>query len=185
MDATGVATTTRALWFSIRVRKRIKRKEFLKLDGFADLENRMFASALVVEGSANDSPLFIPLLEKRPEEMEMGNVGSDAGNMSRKNAQYVANQDGTPYISLKSNVPPNSRPRMCPAWSRMVECFHFDKPKWKRHRNPRSIIEAMWRSLKRRFGEAVTSRKRWRQKKEALLKVACYNALWLGYARAE
>lgn len=141
----------------------------------------MFPSAIVSDGYANEAPLFILVLEKRPEEMELGNVAADAGLPSRRNAQYVADNGGTPYIKPKKNVEVTTRAGRCPAWKDMVETYYENKQKWKRHYNQRPIIEAMFKCIKKRFGEAVSSRRRWCQKKEALLKIAVYNALRLGY----
>jgi hypothetical protein len=44
IDATGFRTTTRKLWFCIRVKRRITRKEFLKFNGYADVDR--FSSPL-------------------------------------------------------------------------------------------------------------------------------------------
>lgn len=141
----------------------------------------MFPSAIVSHGYANEAPLFVPLLEKRPFEMQLGNVAADPGIPSRKNAQYVADNGGVPYLKPKKNVSNATRAGTSPAWKNMIRIYYENKPKWKRHYNPRAIIEAMFRSVKKRFGENVFSRYRWRQKKEVLLKIAAYNALWLGY----
>jgi hypothetical protein len=141
----------------------------------------MFPTAIVNDGYAGEAPLFIPLLEKRPKEMELGNIAADPGIPSRINAQYVADNGGVPYLKPKKNVEPATRAGRCPAWKNMVRIYYENKPKWKRHYNPRAIIEAMFRCIKKRFGETVSSRRRWRQKKEILLKIAAYNALRLGY----
>lgn len=141
----------------------------------------MFPSAIVTKGYANEAPLFIKVLEKRPVEMKLGNVAADPGVISRKNAQYVADNGGTPYLKPKKNISVATRAGGCPAWKNMVRTHCENKPKWKRHYNPRAIIEAMFRSMKRRFDESVSSKYRWRQKKEVLLKVTAYNALRLGY----
>ena len=163
------------------MQRRITRREFLKLEGFADLDLQMFACAIVADGYANEAPLFIKVLEKRPHEMELGNVAADPGLLSRRNAQYVADNGGTPYIKPKGNIELTTRAGGCPAWKNMIRTYYEDKRKWKHHYNPRAKIEAMFKCIKKRFGENVSSRKRWRQKKEVLLKIAAYNALRLGY----
>jgi hypothetical protein len=42
-------------------------------------------------------------------------------------------------------------------------------------------IEAMMKAVKARFSEAVSSRRKWRQRKEILMKIAIYNALRFSY----
>lgn len=141
----------------------------------------MFGSILVSHGYANEAPLFIKVLKKRPPIMELGNIATDPGLLSRRNAQYVADNGGTPYLKPKKNIQLNTRARGCPAWKQMIQNHYQNKPKWKRHYNPRAIMEAMIRSIKRRFSETLLSKKRQCQKKEVQLKVAAYNALRLGY----
>jgi transposase len=139
----------------------------------------MIISALVTDGYAHESPRFIPLLEKRPKGKEIGNLSADSGLLSRKNAQYVADYGGTPYIKPKKNV--TARAKGHPAWKEMIHTYQEDSEEWEKHYNHRPKIEAMFKSTKNRFDETVTSRRRWRQRRETLLKVAAYNALRLSY----
>lgn len=181
MDGTGLRTNRRSTWFAIRLRKYITRREFLKLEGFADVDSQMFASVVITDGYSNEAPLFIRVLEKRPPEMVLGNVAGDKGLPSRENTQYVADQGGRPFLKPKDNVPVTTRPKGCPAWKEEVRICREEPERWKQFYSPRVLIETMWDVLKARFGETLSSKKRWNQKREALLKVACYNALRLGY----
>lgn len=181
MDGTGLRTNRRSAWFAIRLRKYITRREFLKLEGFADCDSQLFASVVITDGYSNEAPLFIRVLEKRPREMVLGNVAGDKGLPSRENTQYVADQGGRPFLKPKDNVPVTTRPKGCPAWKEEVRICREEPERWRRFYSPRVLIETMWDVLKARFGETLNSKKRWNQKREALLKVACYNALRLGY----
>lgn len=161
------------------MKKRITRREFLKFNGYADVDRQIFISAMVMGGYDNESPRFIPTLEKRPKDHDIGNLCSDSGNLSRRNVQYVADNEGLPFMRLKKNI--TARAKGYPAWKDMVYRCWDDAERYMKKYHKHAKIEAMMRAVKERFGEEISSKRRWRQKKEILMKIAAYNALRLSF----
>lgn len=118
-----------------------------------------------------DSPRLIPLLERI--DGELGHVCGDKAYASRRNAQYVAERGGTPFLMPKDNV--TAKAGGCPAWRRMV-LFRRRHPRAFENRyHRRSNVEATNSSFKRSLGSALRSRTWWNQRREAALKVIVVN----------
>ena len=55
----------------------------------------------VTKAARHDSPMLIPLLKRITG--EIGDVCGDKGLASRRNAQYIDDRGGTPFLMMKKN----------------------------------------------------------------------------------
>ena len=128
-------------------------------------------SIAVTKATQHDSPLLIPLLEQI--HGEIGDVCADKGLASRRNAQYIATRDATPFLMMKKNS--TSISKGYPAWHRMCVSRKHDQKSWDKHYHKRSNSEAGFNAFKQQTNSYLSSRT-WRcQRNELWLKTIGYN----------
>ena len=174
IDSSGFRLRTSSSWYDIRIHRKSKRRDHIKLHIIGNYRTGIIHSLSITGGHANDSPQVKVLLKEIGKLLKLA---GDAGYPSRKNCTLVAEKGGKPFFMLKKNVPENSRPKSHVAWKIMVRFFHNKRKKWLKEYHVRSFVEAIFSSLKKRFGNFLRSIKRPMQKKELSLKVLCYNAI--------
>ncbi len=125
----------------------------------------------VTKATRHDSPLLIPLLEQI--DGEIGDVCTDKGLASRRNAQYIAKRGATLFLMMKKNS--TSKSKGYPAWHRMCVSRKKDEKTWDKHYHKRSNSEAGFSSFKHQTNSYLSSRNRKCQTNETWLKTIGYN----------
>jgi len=97
----------------------------------------------------------------------------DKAYCSRENCEIVVSKGGKPYLQFKVNS--TGRAQGSPAWKQAFHEYSENKEDWMATYHLRSIIEAVFSSIKRRWNSFLTSRKPWLQRRELALKVISYN----------
>ncbi|MFH1307180.1 MAG: hypothetical protein ABIH83_06025 [Candidatus Micrarchaeota archaeon] len=134
-------------------------------------------SALFVHGTANDNPLFEPLLNETAERFFIEDVEADAGFLSRKNAQAVADLDGVPNVYPKIGVKTNQDG--APAWRKMLEGILKDPQGWLEIFYRRENSESYFSSYKRRFARSLLNRLPKARRSECLARITVQNIYML------
>ena len=78
-----------------------------------------------------------------------------------------------PYIKFKKSAV--SKAYSPPTWRRSHRQFLADPDGWMATYHRRSIVEAVFSSIKRTWGSTLRSRKYWNQRRELALKVLAYD----------
>ena len=60
-------------------------------------------------------------------------------------------------------------------WKRSIRSLQADPEGWMEAYHQRSIVEAVFSSIKRSWGSTIRSRKHWNQRRELALKVLAYD----------
>jgi transposase len=170
VDSTGFRTGNSSLWYDIRIRRKSTKHDFIKLNISMDVDTGVIHWFTITSSKRHDSPEFNTLLKNLP---KLGDVYGDKGYSSRKNCQIVADKQGTPYLHFKDNA--TNRAKGKPAWIISIRAYKKNTEKWLDTYHARSIVESVFSSIKRRWGNFLNSRKRLMQKKELSLKVLVYN----------
>ena len=170
VDSTGFRTGNSSIWYDIRIRRRNKRKDCIKLHISIDVETGIIHWFTMTPSKMHDSPEFKNLIKHLP---ELGNVLGDKGYSSRKNCQIVADKNGKPYLHFKDNA--TNKAKSKPAWIISIREYKNNTEEWLSTYHLRSIVESTFSSIKKRWGSFLRSRKKWMQKKELSLKVLSYN----------
>lgn len=118
-----------------------------------------------------DSPLLVELVGKVPG--TLGVVCGDTAYASRRNAQYVADLGGRPFLKPREDA--TARAGGCPAWRRMVLEYHAHRKGFERIYHERTNGEATNSAFKRLWGSRLYGRRRWNQQREVGLKVVAHN----------
>lgn len=169
-DSTGFSTRNSSVWFDIRIKRKNKRKDCVKLHAVIDIQRGYVLDFHLTNHRRNDCPILKKLLR---DIKFLKKLVADAQYLSRENCVLVGKRKGKPYIWLKKNC--TKKPKNATEWKVMVKCFHRHKGAFKRAYHCRSIIEAVFSSIKKRWGSRLRSIKKWFQRKELTIKVICYN----------
>lgn len=179
LDASGFKQRTSSLWYDIRIKKKSRKKDFTKLHIAGCIDTGIIHNYTITAGRRHDSPQLKELITVIPKIIKA--VG-DSAYLSRKNCKMVGEKGGKPYFRLKCNV--TAKPKSHPEWKAMIKLYWKDKKKWLKEYHVRSFIEAVFSSIKKRFGNFLRSIKKPMQEKELALKVICYNVIRVLYVKA-
>ena len=170
VDSTGFRTGNSSTWYDIRIKRKNKRKDCIKLHISIDIDTGVIHSFTMTPWNRHDSKEFEKLLKHLP---ELGCTFGDKAYPSRNNYQLVADKNGIPLLCFKDNATNKAKGK--PAWIIHIRKYKNDKETWMDTYHLRSIVESVFSSIKKRWGSFLRSRKKWMQKKELSLKVLSYN----------
>lgn len=169
-DSTGFRTSNSSTWYDIRIKRKNKRKDCIKLHISMDIDTGIIHWFTMTPWNRHDSKEFENLIRHLP---EIGAAFGDKAYPSRKNYQLVVDKSGTPYLCFKDNATNKAKGK--PAWIIHIRKYKKDKETWLSIYHLRSIVESVFSSIKKRWGSFLNSKKKWMQKKELSLKVLAYN----------
>ena len=181
LDASGIRIIGRSIWYSIRVKKHISRRECDKVHIAACNDQMFILNWFITNSKKNDCPFFCRLLKPFK---SLGLVIADPAYLSRKNVQYVVDKGGSPFIWVKKKV--TLRAKNSFAWKSMIRLFRTFQFLFKGVYNQRSKVEAIFSALKRRYGDKLHCRKWHLRRKEMAIRLIAYNLkliVYISYAR--
>jgi transposase len=130
-------------------------------------------TAVDVSGwAANDSPYFVPLLERTAQHFAITKVSADKAYLSHDNLKAVAKHNAMPYIPFKVNT---IAPKDNSLWAEMYYYFMHNREEFLTHYHKRSNVETAFSMIKGKFGDSVRSKSDIGQLNEVLCKVLCHN----------
>jgi len=154
IDASGIRILGRSIWYSIRAKKPISRRECDKVHIATCSDTMLILNWFITGWKKNDCPFFIRLLNPFK---WLGVVLADAGYLSRKNYQHVVDKKGAAFIPFKKNS--ISKPISNPAWKFAFNLWRALPMIFKGVYNQRSKVECVFSILKKRWGDHLYSRK--------------------------
>lgn len=181
IDASGIRIIGRSIWYSIRAKKPISRRECDKIHLATCSDTMLILNWFITEGKKNDCPFFKRLLA--PFKF-LGIVLADTGYLSRDNYQYVVDKKGSAFIPFKKNS--TAKPKSNPAWKFAFNLWKFLPSLFKGIYHQRSKVECIFSSLKKRWGDKLYSRKLYVRRREMALRFIAYNlklVICLNYAK--
>ena len=168
LDASGIRLVGRSIWFCIRTKQAIRKKDCDKIHIAVSLCSLLIANFRISNSRRNDSPFMRKLL--KPFE-KLGLILVDMGYSGKKNAEYVAKKGGAFFSPFKKNAKPTGLNlwaymyRMWDAFSTICESIYH-------HRNK---VEAVFSALKRRYGDQLYSKKWYSRRREMAMRFIAYN----------
>lgn len=181
LDASGIRIIGRSLWYSIRTKKRISRRECDKIHLAVCNDQLLILNWFMTNRKKNDCPFFVRLLNPFK---KLGLVIADPAYLSRENVQYVVDKGGSPFIWIKKNV--TLRAKNSFAWKSMIRLFRRLQPLFKGIYNKRSRVECVFSALKRRYGDKLHARHWYLRRREMAMRFIAYNVkliIYMTYAK--
>ena len=136
------------------------------------VETKVITSVEVSGWTANDTPYFVPLLERTAKYFQVKEVAADKAYLSHKNLNATVKLNATPFIPFKMNT---IEPEKNSAWADMYHYFMYNREQFLAHYHKRSNVETAFSMIKGKFGDAVRSKSDIGQLNEVLCKVLCHN----------
>jgi hypothetical protein len=181
IDASGIRILGRSIWYSLRIKRNISRRECDKIHIAICNDTMLILNWFITEGKKNDSPFFIKLL--KPFRL-LGLVLADMGYLSRKNYQFVVDKKGCAFIPFQDRN--NSQPQGHPAWKWAKKLWDALPLLFRDIYHQRSRVECVFSSLKKRWGDKLYSQKAYCRRREMALRFIAYNVkliICLNYSR--
>ena len=169
-DSSGFSLKTSSSWFDIRIRRVSKKKDHMKLHIVIDAETLVILHFTITGWSGSDTVEFKRLIRDLP---RLGKVAGDKGYTSRTNCQAIADKGGTPYLCFKSNS--TGKAKGCPAWKVSFRAYTDDPDTWMDEYHIRSVVEAVFSSIKQCWGSDIKSKNGWLKRRELAIKTVAYN----------
>lgn len=170
LDASGMRIVGRSIWYCLRSKKLISRREFDKVHIAIGIDVLFIFNWRISDGKRHDSPFFRLLIA--PFTL-LGLVVADLGYSSRANVQLVADREGAAFIPFKSNATGRSKGK--PAWKMLFWIWGRFKTIFESIYHQRSKIESVFHALKERYGEELHCKSKSMRRKEMALRFIAYN----------
>ncbi len=169
IDSTGERTSHASNHYIKRMKRRSKRKDYLKHSISVDTDQQAIIAAIDRRSDANDNVDFESLVERSSRIVPLNDVTADKGYDSEEHHRFVREEKGgRSIIPLRWEGTPVSRTK-----GKYRKKLRKYFPKKRYHR--RSIVETVNFVEKTKLGDELTSKKWWMKKKEQRLKDIAYN----------
>jgi hypothetical protein len=173
IDSTGIKVTNRGDW--MRHKWDHKRKGFLKIHVGVDTSTKQILALKITDEHSHDSKHLPYLVRESSRHGRIIKVLGDGAYDSREIFSHLDDKRIIPAIKVRRNSIPRSKgcyPRKMSVMSQIT-----DYSKWAASVSygSRWIVESVFSSIKRMFGEEVRSKKRCNMIQELMLKVSLYN----------
>ncbi len=168
IDSAGERTSHASNHYIKRMKRRSKRKDYLKHAISVDTDQQAIIAAIDRRSDANDNVDFEPLVERSCRIVPLNNVTADKGYDSEEHHRFVREDiGGKSIIPLRWEGTPVSRTK-----GKYRKKLRKYFPKKRYHR--RSLVETVNFVEKTKLGDELTSKKWWMKKKEQRFKdIAC------------
>jgi len=181
IDASGIRILGRSIWYSLRIKRNISRRECDKIHLATCNDTMLILNWFITPGKKNDSPFFVKLL--KPFKL-LGIVLADMGYLSRKNYQFTVDKMGCTFIPFQDRN--NSKPLGHPAWKWAKKLWDVVPMLFRGIYHQRSRVECIFSALKKRYGDNLYSKKPCIRRREMALRFIAYNIrliICLNYAK--
>lgn len=181
LDATGISLMSRSIWYNLRLRKKVNKRDCYKLHAAISLAWGLILNFRISIGKRHESPFLISLL--RPFQ-KLGLVIADKGYSSRKNLQYIVDKWGAPFIKFRVNA--TAKSKNYPAWKVQYYFYKSMQFLWDKIYVKRNRIENVFSVLKGVWGDKLYTHNKRRRMRELVLRFIAYNVrqiLYIQYSR--
>ena len=168
IDASGIRLVGRSIWFCIRTKKRIRKKDCDKIHIAVCHKSLLIANFRITNSKRNDSPYLRKLLDPFK---KLGLVIVDKGYSGKKNAEYVSKKEGAFFCPFKKNADPSG----LNVWNYMYTLWSVFGEICRQIYNQRSRVEAVFSALKKRYGDQLYSKKWYLRRREMAMRFIAYN----------
>jgi len=170
IDSTGIRCIGRSVWYCIKIKKNIKKRDCDKIHAVVESNLLLILNFRITKWNRNDCPFLIKLL--KPFKL-LGLVFADKGYLSRKNFQFTVDRKGALFCPFKSNS--TAKPNSNPAWKFAFNLWEKCNWIYMNIFHQRSKIEAVFSSVKKRYGDSFKCKRKTMRRKEVALRFIAYN----------
>lgn len=185
-DATGIKTKLFSSWYSLRAKKRIRKRDHLLVHASIGVKSKIVAALNVETEQGKDNVFLREHVDATAKNFAIWQWSGDGMYWCKKNCRKVAAVGGTPYFKCRTGKTAwNGKQGGHPAWKEM-NTEAQEQPEWyDKQYHKRSNIEAGNHSKKALHGEKAYSKLDSARKNEETLRWINHNQTVLNRARHE
>lgn len=176
VDSTGIKITNRGEWILDKWKNKRIRKGFIKIHVAVNTKTKKIVSMSVTKEDVHDGRMLKELVCNVSKNNYIQKVLADGAYDSKDNFRYLDEMNITPVIKVRKNSSIKNNINCMPRKLSVIEQFK-DMKRWKRKHGYgyRWMAESAFSSIKRMFGEHVSSVKWNNIVNELMLKASIYN----------
>jgi hypothetical protein len=168
LDASGIRIVGRSIWFCIRTKKKILKRDCDKIHIAVSLRSLLIAGFRISNSRRNDSPFLRKILKPYK---NLGLIIVDKGYSGKKNAEFVAKRNGAFFSPFKSNACPSG----FSVWNSLYKLWKCFSSACYRIYHQRNRVEAVFSALKSRYGDQLYSNYWYMRRREMAFRFIAYN----------
>ena len=158
-DATGIKTKLFSSWYSLRCRKKIRKRDHVTVHISAGIKSKIVTAINVENERGKDNEIFRDHVDKTASIFKVNEWSGDGMYWAKKNCSKVAAIGGTPYFKCKTGKTAwNGKQDGHPAWKKMNQESIEHPRRYKKHYHKRNNIKSINMSKKMLHGNSVYSR---------------------------
>lgn len=185
-DMTGIRTTLFTSWFSIRAKKKTRRRDHVRDHITAGLKSMIVPAVDIRMNEGEDNIIMREHVDKVAEDFTINNWMGDSKYWSKENCEKVDDRGGTPYFKGKTGKSAwNGQMGGSLPWKKMNQESNEHPRRFKRHYRFRVKAECTIHSKKAIHGDKVYSRLSSARANEEKLRWINHNINVLNRARCE
>ena len=176
VDSTGIKVTNRGEWILDKWKNKRKRKGFIKIHLAVNIKTKKIVSMIVTKEDVHDGKMLKEIVNDVSKNYDIKKVLADGGYNSKDNFRYLDELKITPIIKVRKNSSINNNSKCIPRKLSVIQQLDNLK-RWKKTHGygMRWMAESAFSSIKRTFGEHVSSVKWNNIVNEVMLKASIYN----------
>jgi transposase len=177
VDSTGIKVTNRGEWIIDKWKNKRKRKGFIKIHVAVDIKTKKIVSMSVTKEDVHDGKILKELVgDVISKNNNIQKVLADGAYDSKDNFKYLDGLKITPAIKVRKNSSIKNNTNCTPRKLSVIQQLD-DLKRWKKKHGygMRWMAESAFSSIKRTFGEHVSSVKWNSIVNELMLKASIYN----------
>jgi transposase len=177
VDSTGIKVTNRGEWILDKWKnKKRMRKGFIKIHVAVDIKTKKIVSMSVTKEDVYDGKMLKELVDDVSKKHSIKKVLADGSYDSKDNFRYLDKLNIVPVIKVRKNSSVKNNTIYIPRKLSVIQQLD-DIKRWKKRHGygMRWMAESAFSSIKRTFGEHVSSAKWNNIVNELMLKASIYN----------
>ena len=174
VDASGIKVSNRGDWMR---RKWRMRRGYLKIHIAVDVKRKRILALEVTDEKVGDERMLQPLVEEASRKGKIAKTIGDGAYDTKSSFRYLDANGIEPVIKVRRDA--SSRAGGCVPRKLVAQEYLRDPEAWKRRHGygQRWMVESVFSSLKRTFGEYVSAKTMRNMANEIMLKASLYNIL--------
>jgi transposase len=177
VDSTGIKVTNRGEWILDKWKKKRRiRKGFIKIHVAVDTKTKKIVSMSVTKEDVHDGKMLKELVDDVSKNYDIKKVLADGGYDSKDNIRQLDEMKVIPAIKVRKNSSVKNNAKCIPRKLTVIQQLK-DLNRWKKRHGygMRWMAESAFSSIKRTFGEHVSSVKWNSIVNELMVKASIYN----------
>jgi hypothetical protein len=175
-DMTGIKTKLFSSWFSLRCKKRIRKRDHLKAHISIGTKSLIVTAINVERKRGKDNIIMRNHVDKTAENFKIGEWSGDGMYWSKENCKKVSEKGGKPFFKCKiGKTGWNGKQSGVPSWREMNSLSKENSEEYDKHYHKRSKVESANMSKKMLHGDKVYSKLKSARENEETLRWVNHN----------